>query len=80
MKSYKELSENKIIIPSDTSEQLNRILILIASLKGGNSSSEIVKEISFLLDELYNKKLINKEVYKTLYYKSKNLYNKNVKT
>ena len=66
------------MIPPNTDDQLKRIFVLLGTLKAGNTNSDILKEFTAILDELYKDKKISKLLYKTLYYKSKNLLEKNI--
>ena len=74
LKSYQEMSKEKIIIPSDANDQLQRIFILLGALKSGTNSDSILKELTSLLDELLKNNLITKEIYKVLYYRAKRFH------
>jgi hypothetical protein len=70
---------DKIILPPDANQQLKRIMVNIGSLSAGNNNPDILKENSALLDELYKNKVITKQLYKTLLYKTKFLLDTNLK-
>ena len=76
---YKDIALQPLMIPHDASDQLNRVFILLVSLKCGNDNPDILSEFSALLDQLYNDNNINKLLYKSLYYKGKNALDKNLK-
>ena len=66
------------MIPPNADEQLKRIFVLLGSLKCGNSNENILAEFIALLDQLFKDNKISKLLYKTLYYKSKYLFDKNI--
>ena len=74
--SYKDLANDKIIIPAGIDDQVRRLIIMLGSIKSGNNNENTVKEFTALLDQLYKEKVIPKITYKGLYYKFKKL-NKN---
>jgi hypothetical protein len=77
---YRDLAKiEKIFIPPDATQQLKRIVVNIGSLSAGNNNPDILKENSALLDELYKNKIITKQLYKTLLYKTKFLLDVNLK-
>ncbi len=77
---YKDLAKSEtIIVPPDSNQQLKRIMINLGSLNAGNNNPVILKENSALLDELLKNNKITKQLYKTLYYKTKLLLDKNFK-
>ena len=75
---YKDIALQPITIPSDASDQLKRVFILLGSVRCGNDDPDILSEFSALLDQLYIDNKINKLLYKSLYYKGKNALNKNM--
>ena len=75
---YKDIALQPIVIPPNADEQLKRIFVLLGSLKCGNSNENILAEFTALLDQLYKNNKISKLLYKTLYYKSKHLLDKNL--
>ena len=69
---YKDISKKTPVIFSPQSCQnsdIQRLHVLLASKHAGNENKEIEEEGVKLLNELYEKKHINKKIYKTLYYK-----------
>ena len=66
---YKDIALKPIIIPPDTSDQMNRVFTLLGSLQCGNYNTDILPEFSALLGQLYKDNKINKLLYKSLYYK-----------
>ena len=75
---YKNIALQPIVIPPNADEQLKRIIVLLGSLKCGNSNENILAEFTALLDKLYKNNKISKLLYQTLYYKSKYLLDKNL--
>lgn len=76
--SYKDLASQPIIIPPSSNDQIKRLMVLIVSLSAQNDNPNILKEVSCLLDQLYKDQIINKKLYKHIFYKSKNQLDKNV--
>ncbi len=71
--SYKDLANDKIIIPAGIDDQVRRLIIMLGSIKSGNNNENTVKEFTALLDQLYKEKEIPKIQYKALIYKFKKL-------
>ena len=76
--SYKDLANQPIIIPPNSSDQLKKLFISIGSLNSGNTNPDLVTMTSSLLDELYKNQKISKPLYKALYYKAKKLHENNI--
>ena len=76
---YKDIALQPIMIPPNASDQLKRVFILLGSLTCGNDNPNILSEFSALLDQLYKDNKINRLLYKSLYYKGKNVLDKNLK-
>ena len=76
---YKDVALQPIMIPPDTSDQMNRVFTLLGSLQCGNNNTDILSEFSWLLDELYKDNKINNLLYKPLYYNGKNALDKTLK-
>ena len=76
---YKDIAFQPIMIPPDASDQIRRVFILLGSLKCGNYNTDILPEFSPLLDQLYIDNNINKLLNKSLFYKKKNAFYKNLK-
>ena len=74
----KDIALQPIVIPPNADEQLKRIFVLLGSLKCGNSNENILAVFTALLDQLYNNNKISQSLYKTLYYKSKHLLDKDI--
>ena len=74
----KDIALQPIVIPPNADEQLKRIFVLLGSLKCGNSNENILAVFTALLDQLYNNNKISQLLYKTLYYKSKHLLDKDI--
>ena len=76
---YKDIVLKPITISPDCDDQLERVFVLLGSLKCGNNNPGILSEFSALLDQLYKEKKISRLLYKSLYYKGKNALDKNMK-
>lgn len=61
---YRELALSPIVIPPDKAIKLNRLLVLLGSMKAGNNSPDCLKELSGLLDRLYRNQSNDKITYK----------------
>jgi hypothetical protein len=67
---YRDMANEKIIIPSDASSQMHRVFVLLGSKLAGSSADDL-KEYSALLEQLLREKKISKQLFKVLYYKYK---------
>ena len=76
---YKSLALTQpIFLPSNANDQLKRLFVLLGSLSAQNNNPNLLKEFTAILDELYKNKTISKMLYKILYYKGKNLLDRNL--
>ena len=69
---YKDIALKPIMVPIDTSDQMSRVFTLLKSVQCGNDNTDLLTKFSASLDQLYKDNEINKLLYKSLYYKSKN--------
>jgi hypothetical protein len=69
-----------IFLLSNANDQLKRLFVLLGFLQAQNNNPNLLKEFTAILDELYNNKTISKMLYKILYYKGKNLLDRNLNT
>ena len=66
---YRIIATKPIVISPQKSEQLKRLLVLLGSKNAGNDNPDGLKEYTAILDELFNKQVINKSSYKILLHK-----------
>ena len=69
---YKAMAMKPVVISPDKSEQFKRLMILLGAKQAGNDSETGKAEYSAILDELLKNGVIDKKLYKLLYYKFTN--------